>query len=439
MTEKDIKPIPKYIVQKIRRKDKKSYPLPYGYTRFYAYLTKIRGELTKVTVAVKHHKGEWYCKQVAWHGIHSEKCFVKDMEFFCIGGYHVGWYEEGLQSYRKWFERGVCYADDKYCDPWAPIVNLDFLIKFPEYKYSGYTLFQGVNLFKFLRLYEKYPQIEYMVKFGLHNYATSVTLLKRVGKDKAFAKWLIRNKDILNKPYGGYYVDTIMEAYKTNCSFQEVQDFLYRKKCFARERDFAPIRKLFRGWKLKTFFKYIDEKNIKPRLYLDYLNACNYLQLDMSLPKNSLPHDFMRWHDTRIDQYATAIANSDKKTRGQLYRQFAGVAKKYEDLQSNYGEGFICILARSPADMIREGTFLNHCVGKSGYEQKVIREESLIFFLRKAEQPDRPFVTVEYSIPEHKVLQSYGFENHLPDADAMNYINTVWLPYANKTLKQIAA
>ena len=89
--------------------------------------------------------------------------------------------------------------------------------------------------------------------------------------------------------------------------------------------------------------------------------------------------------------------------------------------------------------MIREGTFLNHCVGKSGYEQKVIREESLIFFLRKAEQPDRPFVTVEYSIPEHKVLQSYGFENHLPDADAMNYINTVWLPYANKTLKQIAA
>ena len=54
MTEKDIKPIPKYILRKIEREDKKEFPVPSKQLRFYAYLTKYRGELVKVTVAVKH-------------------------------------------------------------------------------------------------------------------------------------------------------------------------------------------------------------------------------------------------------------------------------------------------------------------------------------------------------------------------------------------------
>ena len=74
--------------------------------------------------------------------------------------------------------------------------------------------------------------------------------------------------------------------------------------------DYKPIRRLFRGQKLKEFFRYIDEQKITPRLYLDYLKACEHLQLDMSLPQNRLPHDFMRWHDIRIDQYATAQAKA---------------------------------------------------------------------------------------------------------------------------------
>ena len=80
MTEKDIKPIPKYILRMIERKDKKEFPVPSKQLRFYAYLTKYRGELVKVTVAVKHYRRKLYCKAVAWHGVHSPKCYVKDLE-----------------------------------------------------------------------------------------------------------------------------------------------------------------------------------------------------------------------------------------------------------------------------------------------------------------------------------------------------------------------
>ena len=54
MKEMKIKPVPKYIVNLIRKRDKEVHPKPCGNTRFYSYLTKNDGELVKVTVAVKH-------------------------------------------------------------------------------------------------------------------------------------------------------------------------------------------------------------------------------------------------------------------------------------------------------------------------------------------------------------------------------------------------
>ena len=67
-----IKPIPKYIFNKIKRYDKEFNPTPNSNRRFYAYLTKNDGELVKVTVAVKNYKGKLYCKQVLVHGTESK-------------------------------------------------------------------------------------------------------------------------------------------------------------------------------------------------------------------------------------------------------------------------------------------------------------------------------------------------------------------------------
>ena len=180
MTEKDIKPIPKYILRMIEREDKKEYPQPSKQLRFYAYLTKYRGELVKVTVAVKHYRKKLYCKAVAWHGVHSPVCFVKDLEYCYCGsmGFRVGWYGEGIQKERRWYERGVCWAKDRYYDPWAVLVNPSFVDKFPEYTYSAYRLYHGDKLLKYLRLYELYPQLEMLMKSGLGMYYDSITILE---------------------------------------------------------------------------------------------------------------------------------------------------------------------------------------------------------------------------------------------------------------------
>lgn len=73
------------------------------------------------------------------------------------------------------------------------------------------------------------------------------------------------------------------------------------------------------------------------------------------------------------------------------------------------------------------------------YDTKMLREESLIFFIRAKKHPETPLVTLEYSLQTHKVLQCYGEHNHKPSDEILHYVNKIWLPYANKTLKQISA
>lgn len=431
-----IKPIPKYIEKKIKAIDR-IYPVR-GRTRFYAYLTKNDGELVKVTVAVKEKKNKWCCKQVAVHGVHSDKCFVKDMEFTYVGGYIVGWYAEGFGKHKPWYEDGYWgWTDDKLFDPYAPIINREYILEhFPEYKFSAIDRYMGIQLFKYLRLYEKYPQIEYLTKLGLQRLAFSTQILRLCGKDKKFRKWIANNRqDIIRS---SYYITSIIKAYKTSGSIKEIDEFERKKKYFDSTQQIGSVKALVKD-ELEKFFDYVETQEISFYSYRDYLDACLYLGLDMSEEKNRYPHDFRRWHNIRIDEYHTAKALNDERERKELFNKFATVAEKYFVLQYDKKSNFISIIAHSPNDLINEGQALGHCVGRMNYDQKFAREESLIFFIRTKEHPDVPLVTVEYSPARKCILQCYGKGNKTPDGNVLEFINKKWLPFANRQIKKLAA
>ena len=97
------------------------------------------------------------------------------------------------------------------------------------------------------------------------------------------------------------------------------------------------------------------------------------------------------------------------------------------------------MIARSPQELVYEGDILHHCVGRMNYDSRVIREESLIFFVRNYNAPNTPFVTVEYSLKTKKVLQCYGDSDTKPSDSVLQFVNKKWLPYANRQLKKIQA
>ena len=432
-----IKPIPKYIVARIKIADAHNDVCLPGRTRFYSYLTKNDGELVKVTVAVKTRYKQWLYKQVAVHGLKSDKCFVKDMVFYYISGYSVGWYEQGVQNSPHWYEDTKWgYAGDKYFDPFAPVVNREYLDKFPKYKYSAVALYRGADILKYLRFYEKYPQIEYLMKAGLGGYAFSKQILQQIGKNERFAKWLMKNRIELS--LNDYYVDVIMASFKASKPLAELQNIRKNRQALKKVVGISELRAFFKN-DIEKFVAYLATQKTSVYSYNDYFRACNYLGLNMTEDKNRYPHDFKRWHDIRIDEYNTAKAMKDAEERKALYDKFSAVASKYSGLEYDKKSVYIAVIAQNPSDLIREGELLHHCVGRMGYDQKFAREESLIFFIRTKEQPDVPFVTIEYSPIQKKVLQCYGDHDSKPDDGVMEFVNKKWLSYANRKIKQLAA
>lgn len=282
-----IKPIPKYIEKKIKAIDR-TYPVR-GRTRFYAYLTKNDGELVKITVAVKEKKNKWCCKQVAVHGVHSDKCFVKDMEFTYVGGYIVGWYAEGFGKHKPWYEDGYWgWTVDNLYDPYAQVINREYILEhFPKYKFSAIDRFTGIDVFKYLRLYEQYPQIEYLTKLGLHNLAMSKQILKLCGKDKRFCKWLAQNRNTLNKSF--LYIPVVLQAYKKNQNVLELQTYYSAKLKLSKDWLLEPLRIAFKN-DVETLIRYLINKETNAYTYWDYWAACTHLGLDMNEEKNRYIH-----------------------------------------------------------------------------------------------------------------------------------------------------
>lgn len=142
MKIKTIQPIPKYILKKIEKLDKSYNHCTAVRVRFYKYFTKFYNRLALVTVACKRHRKKFYCKQVVIHFVHSKYCFLKDICFYFGGNYSVGQFEKGLQKHPKWFEHinwDWNYA--RHFNMYAPIVNVDYVLKLLQYKYSAIDLY----------------------------------------------------------------------------------------------------------------------------------------------------------------------------------------------------------------------------------------------------------------------------------------------------------
>ena len=433
-----IKPIPKYI-QKIMTKIDNKRDLAYNSRRFYSYYTKNDGELVKVTVAARSGKGKVHLKQVSVHGLDSKVCFVKDMEFHYISGHVVGWHSEGLTKHKPWYEDGVWYEcnSEKLFNPWSIDVNKEYILTIPEFKYSAFNLYPHDNAIKYLRLYRIYPHMELLVKLGFIHCALSKQILDKTKKDKRFIRFLLDNKDEIQRKY--YNVDVILDSYKTGKPFAVVQEEKREIYDLLHETGYKEVKGAYKGKMLLKFARYVSKNKISLYSYGDYYEACKKLEIDMTLDKNAFPKNFKRWHDIRIDEYNSAKAEIDKKEREKLYNDFLDIANKYLPLQHKKRSAFIVVIAKSPAELIKEGSILHHCVGKMNYDQKFIREESLIFFIRNKQEPEIPYVTVEYSPKDKKILQIHGDHNERPNDKTMHYINKIWLPYANKTIEQIAA
>lgn len=80
--------------------------------------------------------------------------------------------------------------------------------------------------------------------------------------------------------------------------------------------------------------------------------------------------------------------------------------KKLVKLRFTVG-GLIAVPARTAQELIDEGRALNHCVGT--YAQRVAEGQTIILFIRHADDPGTPFFTME--VRNNAVFQCRGLKN----------------------------
>ena len=103
----------------------------------------------------------------------------------------------------------------------------------------------------------------------------------------------------------------------------------------------------------------------------------------------------------------------------------------------------ICIRpVHTEEELMDEGAALHHCVGE--YGEIVASGRSCIFFIRRADAPEKPWYTLQVELKTLKEIQNHGLWNYGATKEVQEFVNR-WLAHvralktASKKRKETAA
>lgn len=140
------------------------------------------------------------------------------------------------------------------------------------------------------------------------------------------------------------------------------------------------------------------------RLYRDYLHMAEELKSDMSKRAVLEPRNLKERHDL-----LAARVNEVKFERENTRMQRMIDEGLYWWAHEYANEDFCVVYPQKHSDFITEGQRLNHCVGGAGYYERHMEGKRMVFFIRRASEPDKAFFTAEIDMNAGRVLQLYGF------------------------------
>lgn len=196
------------------------------------------------------------------------------------------------------------------------------------------------------------------------------------------------------------------------------------------------------GLNLRKVKTYLEKQKKKYKLkapyptYADYLKDCMRLSDDYGMghiynlaDKSILfPQNLHQAHQTTIELIAIETerrrALDAQRREAEIAKQLADMEKKYkkirpklEEKYSYQADGYAIIIPPNVEDFTREGLEMHNCVG--GYKERVASGSTQVVYIRKLDDMDKSFGTMEISTRE-TIIQARGkYNKDLPeDAEA---------------------
>ncbi len=261
---------------------------------------------------------------------------------------------------------------------------------------------------------KNYPQAEYLLKMGLPQLADGY-----IDKDKRGFEDVVgvsrQYLPILRETQANHREIGVLAAYPRWVEPDTIRRLVNLNLDYS---DFGTLREITEDVPLGRTLRYLEKQQQLPgqrqmtfshlmEIYKDYIAMAKLLGADMRIKSLQMPPRLKERHDQLVHQ-----AN---KKRCEL--EDAAMRKVIEDglywwAQDFGNKDFTVVYPQGKSDFIREGQCLNHCVGSSpSYFENHCKGTRMIFFIRRAAEPDKPFFTAEIDMVDHHIRQLYGFRD----------------------------
>ena len=279
---------------------------------------------------------------------------------------------------------------------------------------------QPLHFVKMLDNLKNLPPTEYLVKMGMYRLASQLDPDNmKSGRD--FGTILG-----VNPQYKKLYCEKNISLDEHNAWVTE-EDFMKMRRLNLNSSQTSTACDMLATMSYKRFVNYFTkQRRIYPRQnfdqllrwYNDYIDMSEQMEIDLSHKSVRFPKDIKVAHDRLLKEYKV-VENEilDEQLRKATERLYAGLTEYKND-------GYAIVFPRTKTDFIIEGQSLSHCVGtQEKYFKNHLEGTNMIFFVRKAEEIGKPFVTMEIDMRRLVIQQIYGYGDKRPAQAVINFAN----------------
>jgi len=270
---------------------------------------------------------------------------------------------------------------------------------------------------------DKYPVAEYLIKLGLIQLAS--TSAESVNKGRNFSEVLgVRGeyKSLYRKYNISWEEHRIIQSSKTWVSpayFEKLRalDLVANGETLSIVSLMSFERFINYFTKQATVTGMARNAGRTIKWYADYLELCSTMNVDMSRKSVLFPENIKVAHDRLVESYnKVKLHLDDEKLK-------IATEKIYSGLKEHSNEKHCIVFPSSRSEFIAEGQALNHCVGMDRYFENHIKGEQMVFFVRKLENKEKPYFTLEVDMRTLKILQLYGFGDQSAKGEIRSFAN----------------
>ena len=152
-------------------------------------------------------------------------------------------------------------------------------------------------------------------------------------------------------------------------------------------------------------------------LYKDYIKMCKDNEMDLQSEFNLFPKNLTEAHDSLVfikEERERKEYEDRMMKKNDAFRKALGKRAKKFTLEN---DDLFIRPAMSASEIVKEGQNQHNCVGRAGYIEKMIDHRCMILFLRKKEDPDTSYYTVETDMKGNLRQAFAAFNSKTEDYD----------------------